>query len=42
MPVAYEPADMAADGKFRIIEAPIANRKDKRVRRWRGYYGPGT
>jgi Ca-activated chloride channel homolog len=40
--VAYEPTNMAADGKFRIIEAPIANRKDIRVRRRRGYYGPGT
>jgi VWFA-related protein len=40
--VAYEPANMAADGKFRKIEAPIANRKDISVRHRRGYYGPGT
>ena len=40
--VAYEPANMAADGKSRKIESPIANRKDIRVRRRRGYYAPGT
>jgi Ca-activated chloride channel homolog len=38
--VAYEPANMAADGKFRKIEVRIANRKDIRVRHRRGYYGP--
>jgi VWFA-related protein len=40
--VAYEPANMAVDGKFRKIEALIANRKDIRVRRRREYYGAGT
>jgi VWFA-related protein len=39
---AYEPANMAADGKYRKIEARIANRKDIRARHGRGYYGPGT
>jgi Ca-activated chloride channel homolog len=38
--VAYEPANMTADGKFRKIEVRIANRKDVRVRHRRGYYGP--
>jgi Ca-activated chloride channel homolog len=38
--VAYEPANMAADGKFRKIEVRIANHKDVRVRHRRGYYGP--
>jgi Ca-activated chloride channel homolog len=38
--VAYEPANMAADGKFRKIEVRIANHKDIRVRHRRGYYGP--
>jgi VWFA-related protein len=38
--VAYEPANMAADGKFRKIEVRITNRKDIRVRHRRGYYGP--
>jgi VWFA-related protein len=36
--VAYEPANIAADGKFRKIEVRIANRKDMRVRHRRGYY----
>jgi Ca-activated chloride channel family protein len=40
--VAYEPANTAADGKFRKIEVRIANRKDIRVRHRRGYYAPGT
>ena len=40
--VAYEPANMAANGKFRKIEVRIANRKDIRVRHRRGYYAPGT
>ncbi len=39
--VAYEPANMTDDGKFRKIEVRIANRKDIRVRHRRGYYGPG-
>jgi Ca-activated chloride channel homolog len=39
--VAYEPANMAANGKFRKIEVRIANRKDIRVRHRRGYYAPG-
>jgi VWFA-related protein len=39
--VAYEPANMATDGKFRKIEVRIANRKDIRVRHRRGYYAPG-
>jgi VWFA-related protein len=38
--VAYEPANMTADGKFRKIEVRIANHKDIRVRHRRGYYGP--
>jgi len=38
--VAYEPANVAADGKFRKIEVRIANHKDIRVRHRRGYYGP--
>ena len=38
--VAYEPANMATDGKFRKIEVRIANRKDMRVRHRRGYYAP--
>ena len=38
--VAYEPANMVADGKFRKIEVRIANHKDIRVRHRRGYYGP--
>jgi VWFA-related protein len=40
--VAYEPANMATDGKFRKIEVRIANRKDIRVRHRRGYYAPGS
>jgi Ca-activated chloride channel family protein len=40
--VAYEPANAAADGKFRKIEVRISNRKDIRVRHRRGYYAPGT
>jgi VWFA-related protein len=40
--VAYEPANMAADGKFRKIDVRIAKRKDIRVRHRRGYYAPGT
>jgi Ca-activated chloride channel homolog len=40
--VAYEPANMAADGKFRKIEVRIANHKDIRVRHRRGYYAPRT
>jgi VWFA-related protein len=40
--VAYEPANMAADGKFRKIEVRISNRKDIRVRHRRGYYAPKT
>jgi VWFA-related protein len=40
--VAYEPANMTADGKFRKIEAPIANHKGVHVRHRRGYYAPGT
>jgi Ca-activated chloride channel homolog len=40
--VAYEPANTAADGKFRKIEVRIANRKNIRVRHRRGYYAPGT
>src|SRR5262245_55813973 len=40
--VAYEPANIAADGKFRKIEVRIANRKDIRVRHRRGYYAPRT
>jgi VWFA-related protein len=38
--VAYEPANIAADGKFRKIEVRIVNHKDIRVRHRRGYYGP--
>src|SRR5262249_36091462 len=38
--VAYEPANVATDGKFRKIEVRIANRKDMRVRHRRGYYAP--
>lgn len=40
--VAYEPANIAADGKFRKIEVRIANRKNIRVRHRRGYYAPST
>jgi VWFA-related protein len=40
--VAYEPANTAADGKFRKIEVRIANHKDIRVRHRRGYYAPRT
>lgn len=40
--VAYEPANMATDGKFRKIEVRIANRKDVRVRHRRGYYAPSS
>jgi len=40
--VAYEPANVAADGKFRKIEVRIANRKGIRVRHRRGYYAPST
>jgi Ca-activated chloride channel homolog len=40
--VAYEPANMAADGKFRKIEVRVANRKDIHVRHRRGYYAPRT
>jgi VWFA-related protein len=39
--VAYEPAKMVADGKFRKIEVRISNRKNIRVRHRRGYYAPG-
>lgn len=38
--VAYEPANVTADGKFRKIEVRVANRKDVRIRHRRGYYGP--
>jgi len=38
--VAYEPANMTADGKFRKIEVRITNRKGIHVRHRRGYYGP--
>ncbi|HKQ79173.1 MAG TPA: VWA domain-containing protein [Blastocatellia bacterium] len=40
--VAYEPANMTTDGKFRKIEVRIATRKDIRVRHRRGYYAPGS
>jgi Ca-activated chloride channel family protein len=40
--VAYEPANITADGKFRKIEVRIANRKNIRVRHRRGYYAPST
>jgi Ca-activated chloride channel family protein len=40
--VAYEPANVAADGKFRRIEVRIVNRKGIRVRHRRGYYAPVT
>ncbi len=36
--VAYEPANMSTDGKFRKIEVRVGNRKDVRVRHRRGYY----
>ena len=39
--VAYEPANMEANGKFRKIEVRIANRKNIRIRHRRGYYAPG-
>jgi Ca-activated chloride channel homolog len=38
--VAYEPANVTADGKFRKIEVRVPNRKDVRIRHRRGYYGP--
>src|SRR5262245_43055195 len=38
--VAYEPANMTPDGKFRKIEVRLTNRKDVRVRHRRGYYAP--
>ncbi|HZS09029.1 MAG TPA: VWA domain-containing protein [Blastocatellia bacterium] len=40
--LAYEPANVAADGKFRKIEVRIPGHKELRIRHRRGYYAPKT